>query len=300
MGDTRLESSKGSSLLLLAVVGTLGVSAGCLGIPGLDDGSGGNEGGSGQVEDEVTVTSELAACKSCGAGDVTTFTVNNSTVIGPLTSSHICFATEFQGRTSALGAWLLVDKWSTINGEKWVVQGFGKMSCVPLCCFSHPSASAVRWVSPTFATDSASGCVSEETNMWWGDAAGWVQGLSKTNSTEGFTWVEEAAGAFTPRQLTANNSCDPGSVEGWGLSFFVGVPSAGVQPKLSTGFQSWVVNPSTMIAANKGICYFTNVGAFLPGSGRKAAVQIEGSNWVLRTTGGVAIQAAAQCMFYKQ
>jgi hypothetical protein len=280
-------------LLGLIGAGSLALSVGCSGVPGADGGSGAASG-----QESVGTTSAALETCSCSAASVTTFTASGSLVLGPPVSTHVCFATEFQGRTNTLRAFLIVDH----PFSNWTLNGFGKMSCVPQCCFRDPGPNAVRMVSPTFATDDSVGCSLKHTNMWWGDAGGWVNGISKSDgSTDGFTLVDEFAGPFSPRQLHADNSCGPGRVAGFGQSYFVGVAESGDQANLSSGFYSWVQNPATMISASSGICYFTAVGAFLTATGRKATISLNSSGrWVLSTTGSSQIQAAAQCMFYQQ
>jgi hypothetical protein len=123
-------------------------SAGCSGVDGVLDGSGGGS----ATEPIASDSSELSVC-ACNQDSYLEFEATSSTpVFGPSTTTHICWPTIYAPTTgSNMPSATVAPTACNQGGCTWKATGDVTMTCVPQCCFgSNGGSNDVRWLSERF------------------------------------------------------------------------------------------------------------------------------------------------------
>jgi hypothetical protein len=218
---------------------------------------------------------------------------------GPPTSSHFCALTRLDGLDPLNGGY---HHYAFVGqeGGKWFIKGRrGKMTCTPIKCFSHPSSQAVAWSQPTYWVSSGNDC-SNTRDMFWGDAASVLNGVLNDRAPGG--WADTISAAH---RVYVNDRCQAGHLEGFGTSFYVGVPSTGDNTGLSEEKivgQAFAFQSQNLIRLDEGLCFFTNAGFDLVQPDRSILIKhvVSTNRWVLTSVGSRFPQASARCIYYAQ
>ncbi len=219
--------------------------------------------------DVASVTAELTTCSvslSCDHDDIQTYTVDQTTVYGPSTSTHLCWASQMDTYgPPTYGSYLRVEAVNLGFDVKWRVSGIGKMSCTKQCCFSsNGGGNDVRWISENFVTNTQPSQCLKRADTWWGDAMTINQGMSDwgagTSDMSSITY----GGTSTAGQIDMHTCASGG--EAYATSFFVGVPHSGhnVMPQASQFWLNYSNGDALwMMDVLDGICVFRRIGPTL-------------------------------------
>jgi hypothetical protein len=266
--------------------------------------------GTGGVPGEFTSTTSeaLSACASPSTecNTLTTYTASGTgSVTGPSELTHMCFATRFGATTTNYDPYMYIDR----SGGKWRVNGWGQMTCAPLCCFTSNGGSAdVRWVSSIYEAVAVApaGRVTNNQSMWNGDAMPilsglWHYGGAMSSLDYGVTsWVSKTAP--TSIGASAYGIASTSSVGAQGYSLFVGKPHVGHNIKVSPAFDqapytALAGEVKKMISKNQGVCTFTKV-AQISDVGTASIYQNSLSWYLSNTTPNAKVEA--RCYLYSQ
>jgi hypothetical protein len=260
----------------------------------IDPSGEGTAGGPGEI---ARLTENLTVC-ACDSSDVVSYSASGITpfVTGPDVSSHICYASKFKGPDQGTTPYLNVFQGS--NG-KWTLSGYGKMWCVPQCCFYSDGGGAdVRWVSEDFETVTPVGGGSW-TAMWNPDSMPLLTGGYNSGNNDGFDpGTGITVRTESPTKIAAYSAENDDVAAGRAYSFFVGIPNGFNVPQKRT-FSQIGIGQTTMIRTSAGVCSFYGVWGIGPDA--EPEIIRSGGDWVLRVVGtNDDAEAWAHCWYYDQ